>query len=127
MFGFQMDVLKFFIFSAVLSLALLVSESLGMVFAMICKTADIAIVLASILFIILLSLTGFMTSNMPTYYSWIQYISFMRYARASLQPVSPQLHTLPTAASPRLAAPPGLLGPFPSPKSMFTHLGCIVR
>lgn len=80
MFGFQMDVLKFFIFAAVLSLALLVSESLGMVFAMICKTADIAIVLASILFIILLSLTGFMTSDMPKYYSWIQDISFMRCA-----------------------------------------------
>ena len=78
MFGYQMDVLKFFIFASVLALALLVSESLGMVFAMICKTADIAIVLASILFIILLSLTGFMTSDMPSYYSWIQDVSFMR-------------------------------------------------
>ena len=78
MFGFQMDVLKFFVFAAVLALALLVSESLGMVFAMICKTADIAIVLMSILFIILLSLTGFLTSDMPKYYSWIQDVSFMR-------------------------------------------------
>ena len=78
MFGYQSEVGKFFIFFAVMTLTLLVSESIGMLFAMITVTADLAIVFLSIIFIVLLSLTGFLATDTPVYYEWIEHINFIR-------------------------------------------------
>lgn len=65
-------------------MSLFIAESMGMLFAMISPTADVAIVLASILFILLLSLTGFLTSSVPVYYRWVQHISFLRCAPVAI-------------------------------------------
>jgi ABC-2 type transporter len=83
MFGFQHDFGKFCVYTLCILLSLFIAESMGLMFAMVCKTADLAIVLASIIFILLLSLTGFLTSDTPVYYEWIQHISFLRCASAS--------------------------------------------
>lgn len=78
MFGYQKDFGKFLIFTACVVLSLFIAESIGLMFAMVSPTADVAIVFASILFILLLSLTGFLTSSVPVYYKWVQHISFLR-------------------------------------------------
>ena len=78
MFGYQTDAGKFFIFWVAVALTLLTAESLGMLMAMVTPSGDIAIVLASIVFILLLALTGFLTTDTPDYYSWIEYINFVR-------------------------------------------------
>ena len=80
MYGFQRDAGKFFIYFATMALAQLISESVGMLFAMLVATADLAIVLLSIVFILLLALTGFLTSETPVYYKWIEHINYLRCA-----------------------------------------------
>ena len=98
MFGFQNDAGKFFIFFAAMTLAQLISESIGMLFAMMVATADLAIVLLSIVFILLLALTGFMVSQTPVYYNWIGYINFLRCV-CELQGVLPVLCSRARAAT----------------------------
>jgi ABC-type transport system involved in multi-copper enzyme maturation permease subunit len=80
MFGYQHSLGKFLIFFLAIGLALLISESLGLLFAMITPTADLAIIILSIVLIVALSLTGFLTLGMPKYYSWFEHINYMRCA-----------------------------------------------
>lgn len=80
MFGYQHDAGKFFIFWLAVALTLLTAESLGMLMAMVTPSGDIAIVMASIVFILLLALTGFLTQDTPDYYRWIEHINFVRCA-----------------------------------------------
>ena len=80
MFGFQHDASKFGIFYVVILLVQLISESTGMLFAMLVATADLAVVLLSIEFILLLTLTGFLTTDTPPYYEWIMHIDYLRCA-----------------------------------------------
>ena len=47
---------------------------------MLVATADLAIVLLSIVFILLLALTGFLTAETPVYYRWIEHINYLRCA-----------------------------------------------
>lgn len=84
MIGFQRDAGKFFVFSLAVALCLLVSEAVGTLFALVTKTAELAIILASLVFIVILSFTGFLTASVPVYYGWIQDISFLRYANSAL-------------------------------------------
>jgi ABC-2 type transporter len=78
MFGFQRNPGKFFIYFAAIALAQLTSESIGMLFAMAVASADMAIILLSIVLILLL--TGFLTSKTPVYYEWIEHLNFLRCA-----------------------------------------------
>jgi ABC-type multidrug transport system permease subunit len=78
MFGFQNNVGKFFIFVLAVALCLLVAESLGMIFAMMCATAELAVMIAGIVFIVLLALTGLLTVRTPVYYQWIEHFNFLR-------------------------------------------------
>lgn len=84
MFGFQNNAGKFFIFVLAVAGCQLIAESIGMLFAMMCATAELAIVLASIVFILLLALTGFLTFHTPVYYQWIEHINFVRCDALSL-------------------------------------------
>jgi ABC-type multidrug transport system permease subunit len=84
MFGYQNDFGKFLIFAVCILLTLVIAESLGMMFAMVSPTGDVAIVFASIVFIVLLSVTGFLTSSMPKHYEWLQHASFLRCAHQNV-------------------------------------------
>jgi hypothetical protein len=80
MFGYQRDAGKYFVFFLGIGLTLLIGESFGLMFAMMTPTADLAVIFMSIVLILLLSLTGFLAQDTPTYYVWIEKINFMRYA-----------------------------------------------
>jgi ABC-2 type transporter len=83
MFGFRSGAAPFFMYFLALYLTLIISESIGLIFAMTSRTAELAIVFMSIQFIVLLSLTGFLTATTPVYYEWVEWINFLRCARAS--------------------------------------------
>ena len=78
MFGYQMDVGKFLVFFAALTLTLLLSESVAMLFAILTVSADLAVLFMGITYILLLSLTGFLAAETPVYYQWIEHINFIR-------------------------------------------------
>ena len=81
MYGLQKDAAKFFIYFVTIALVQLTSESIGMLFAMMVASAELAIILLSIVFILLLALTGFLTSTTPVYYEWILHLNYLRYER----------------------------------------------
>ena len=83
MYGLQKDAAKFFIYFVTIALVQLTSESIGMLFAMMVASAELAIILLSIVFILLLALTGFLTSTTPVYYEWILHLNYLRYERCS--------------------------------------------
>lgn len=78
MFGFQHDFVKWLVWFLVIFLTLLVSESIGLLFSMITVSADLALIFMSLIFIVLLSLTGFLASSTPVYYEWIEHINYIR-------------------------------------------------
>lgn len=84
MLGFQRDAGKFFNFLLVLVLFQLCGESLGLMFAVANDSPIYAIVWMSLILIVALSLTGFLTSEMPSYYLWIQDSNVFRFALLAL-------------------------------------------
>ena len=83
MFGLQQNVAKFLIYFVTIALTQLISESIGMLFAMLVASAELAMILLGIVFILLLALTGFLTSHTPVYYEWIGYLNYLRCESAS--------------------------------------------
>jgi len=84
MLGFQRDAGKFFNFFIVLALFQLCGESLGLMFAVANDSPIYAIVWMSLVLIVALSLTGFLTSSCPTYYLFIQDSNVFRFALLAL-------------------------------------------
>ena len=78
MFGLQSSAGKFLIYWLVLLLSLLVAESLGLLVALITNTAQIALVIMALIFVTVLSFTGFLAPVTPVYYRWLQRLSFLR-------------------------------------------------
>lgn len=82
--GFQPTAEKFFIFFGILLLFQLIAESLGLFFAMLTPSPTFAVVWMSLILIVALSLTGFLTASMPEWYVWIQDSNIMRFALLAL-------------------------------------------
>ncbi len=82
--GFQRDAAKFFKFLLILILFQLFGESLGLCFSVGNDSVVFAIVWLSLVLIVALSLTGFLTSSMPSYYLWIQDSNIFRFALLAL-------------------------------------------
>eukprot|EP00798_Chlamydomonas_sp_ICE-L_P005385 gene5385-5606_t len=82
--GFQTDAGKFFLFIAVLAMFQIVSEGIGLVCAILTKTATFAIVILTFVLLLILSFSGFLVSNIPPYFVWIGKISYLTYAYAAL-------------------------------------------
>jgi len=84
MVGFQSREDKFFIFYAMLLLLQLCAESTGLLFSSGSSSPTYAIIWMSLILIVVLSLTGFLTPSMPAYYLWIQNSNVLRFAMQGL-------------------------------------------
>lgn len=84
MAGYQPSADKFFLFLAILLLFQMIGESIGMLFAAMMPSAILAIISMTLFLIIILSLSGFLTSDMPVYYEWIQDSNVLRIAMLGL-------------------------------------------
>ena len=84
MIGYQKSADKFFIFFGILLLFQLNAESLGLLFSIFFGSPIFAIVWLSLVLIVALSLTGFLTYNMPYFYVWIMKSNMYRFALIAL-------------------------------------------
>ena len=84
MMGLQQDANKFFIFFGVLLVFQLISEAVGLLFAVANKSPVYAIVWLSLILIVALSLAGFLTYSLPPWYSWISDANVLRFALLAL-------------------------------------------
>lgn len=84
MIGYQRTPEKFFVFFVIMLLFQLAAESVGLLFAISNKSPVFAIVWLSLVLIVALSLTGFLTYSMPVYYDWIMQSNLMRFALLGL-------------------------------------------
>uniref|UniRef100_A0A7S0WUF3 ABC transporter domain-containing protein n=1 Tax=Chlamydomonas leiostraca TaxID=1034604 RepID=A0A7S0WUF3_9CHLO len=82
--GFQRDAGKFFLFFAVLLMFQLISEGLGLVCAIVTRTATYAIIVLTFLLLLLLSFTGFLVTRIPVYFRWLNKASYLTYAFSAL-------------------------------------------
>jgi ABC-type multidrug transport system ATPase subunit/ABC-type multidrug transport system permease subunit len=84
MVGFQYRADKFFLFYAMLLLLQLCAESTGLLFSSGTSSPTYAIIWMSLILIVVLSLTGFLTTNMPSYYRWIEDSNILRFTMQGL-------------------------------------------
>ena len=84
MCGYQARADKFFLFFAMLALFQISAEATGLLFSIATKSPVYAIVWMSLVLIVALSLTGFLTYDMPVYYKWIQDANILRFALLAL-------------------------------------------
>jgi ABC-type multidrug transport system ATPase subunit len=84
MIGYQRTPEKFFVFFIIMLLFQLSAESVGLLFAVSNSSPVFAIVWLSLVLIVALSLTGFLTYSMPVYYDWIMQSNLMRFALLGL-------------------------------------------
>jgi len=84
MIGYQRTADKFFIYFGILFLFQLNAESLGLLFSIFCGSPIFAIVWLSLVLIVALSLTGFLTFSMPYFYVWIMKCNMYRFALIAL-------------------------------------------
>ncbi|KAL6761569.1 P-loop containing nucleoside triphosphate hydrolase protein [Haematococcus lacustris] len=82
--GFQHDAAKFFIFYITLTLFQLVSEGLGLICAIVTRTATFAIIVLTFLLLLLLSFSGFLVTKIPVYFIWVNKASYLTYAFSAL-------------------------------------------
>lgn len=82
--GYQSKADKFFIFFAIVFLFQMISESLGLMIGIFSTDAMFSVILLSLLFVIVLSLAGFLTYSMPVYFRWFMDMNFLRFAWSAL-------------------------------------------
>ena len=78
----QLNAAKFFIFDAIMMLSSVIGLSLGMFFASLFADLGIALAITPLILLPLMLFSGLYVNvgNIPVYFSWIQYISPMKYA-----------------------------------------------
>ncbi|GMH37379.1 hypothetical protein BSKO_05252 [Bryopsis sp. KO-2023] len=84
MIGFQAGLGKFFTYFGVIVLFQLISESMGLLAAVSTPKAAYAVLLLSLIFLPLLSFTGFIVRDIPVYFDWIRKIAYINFATAAL-------------------------------------------
>ena len=82
--GYQRSPAKFAVFFGVNLLAMLVSESLGVLAAALSRSELVGQIFLSAAFVPLLMYTGFIQTRTPTYLAWLKRVSFAAYAYAAL-------------------------------------------
>ena len=83
--GFQTSPSKFFIFFIVLSIFQLLSESLGLLCAILTKQLTYAVITLTFLLLVLLSFSGFLLPKIPVYFIWINKSSYLTCESPPLQ------------------------------------------
>jgi ABC-type multidrug transport system ATPase subunit/ABC-type multidrug transport system permease subunit len=84
MAGYQKEPDKFFLFLAILIVFQLIGESIGLFFATVTSSPVFAVVWLTLFLIIILSLSGFLTSDMPVFYEWIEDSNVLRFGLLGL-------------------------------------------
>mmetsp|Transcript_34035 Transcript_34035/g.96414 ORF Transcript_34035/g.96414 Transcript_34035/m.96414 type:complete len:278 (-) Transcript_34035:439-1272(-) len=82
--GYQKDAAKFFLFVIVLTLTMLISQGYGLMAAAFTLDPNGALIIVSLVLLVLLSFTGFLTTATPVYFAWIKHISFLNFASSAL-------------------------------------------
>ncbi|GAX76975.1 hypothetical protein CEUSTIGMA_g4422.t1 [Chlamydomonas eustigma] len=78
--GFQADASKFFIFWVAMSLFQILSDSVGLLCAIVTKQVQYSTILLTFVLLVLLSFSGFLLTQVPVYFVWINKISYLTYA-----------------------------------------------
>mmetsp|Transcript_3150 Transcript_3150/g.6112 ORF Transcript_3150/g.6112 Transcript_3150/m.6112 type:complete len:518 (-) Transcript_3150:367-1920(-) len=82
--GFRPGADHFFLFYLVLWLFMLISETFGLIFSAMSPSTTVAIIAATGPIIILMALSGFLTTSTPVYYEWTTWINFFHYSIVAL-------------------------------------------
>eukprot|EP00873_Tetraselmis_striata_P027641 jgi/Tetstr1/447905/TSEL_035213.t1 len=82
--GYQADFVKFVVFTIALYLVLMVSQGYGLMAAALTGDPNGALIVVSLVLIVLLSFTGFLTTNVPVYFSWVKHVSFLNFAASAM-------------------------------------------
>ena len=82
--GYQEDFGKFMVFALVLFFTMIVSQAYGLMAAALTGDANGALIIVSLVLLVLLSFTGFLTTSVPIYFSWVKHVSFLNYAASAL-------------------------------------------
>ena len=84
MAGYQHDATKFFLFYTILVVFQLIGESLGLFFAALTKSAVFSVIGMTLILIVILALSGFLTYEMPYFYEWIADSNVLRFGMLGL-------------------------------------------
>ncbi|KFM27641.1 ATP-binding cassette sub-family G member 2 [Auxenochlorella protothecoides] len=95
---------SFFVYVLVYNLFQLVSETIGMLCAMLTKNSTYAILVLTFVLLILLSFSGFLVSSIPVYFKWVGKMSYLTYAYTALVQNETQYLTLYTPEGAPVAA-----------------------
>ena len=82
--GYQQLFGKFFHFWVITNQFQLISETIGLLCAVVTPSSTYAIIVASALLLVLLSFTGFLVTETPIYFIWISKISYLSFAFTGL-------------------------------------------
>ena len=83
--GFQRDVDKVLIFFLLIFIFSIVSETLGLICAVVTKTATMAVLLLSLVLVVCLALGGFLFFKPKPGFMWFEKINFFVFATTALQ------------------------------------------
>jgi hypothetical protein len=82
--GFQLVPYKFFEFLLLLVIALLISETIGLLSAVTTKTPTIGVLVCSLVLLVAMALGGFLVSEPRKSTEWTEYINFFVFANTAL-------------------------------------------
>ena len=82
--GYQQLFGKFLHFWVITNQFQLISETIGLLCAVVTPSSTYAIIVASALLLVLLSFTGFLVTQTPVYFIWISKISYLSFAFTGL-------------------------------------------
>lgn len=80
MVGFQLDAGKLFMQIAIYVVFLWTSETIGLLVGIISRTATTSVVLLTLVMLLLLSFSGFLTVEVKPYFRWVKDASYLTYA-----------------------------------------------
>jgi hypothetical protein len=78
--SYALTATNFFTYLAAYAMFQITSEAVGVLCAAGTKTSTSAILALTFVLLILLSFSGFLVSDVPVYFRWVQTISFLTYA-----------------------------------------------
>lgn len=78
--GYWASAARFFVYWGAFCMFALVSETIGMLAALLTKNSTYAVLLLTFVLLLLLSFSGFIVSKVPVYFKWISKISYLTYA-----------------------------------------------
>ncbi|KAL4859144.1 ABC transporter G family member 9 [Chlorella vulgaris] len=84
MVGYYLNVVNFLVFLAAFCLFQLISESIGLMCAIVTPSSTYAILILTFILLFLLSFSGFIVADVPVYFRWISKISYLTYAYAAV-------------------------------------------